>query len=319
MTNFIRTRRFSTAVGVLAGVLVTIVLVPAPAAGQAAAPAWTPPRTAWGDVDLQGTWTNFTIANTQIEAPGGPEPRLLGGTGTCIPAGTRPVREGNLGGGNNPLMEGDKRSLGNRALVVEPANGKLPPLTPWGEARINEICTKIFDSYEYIDPWVRCISRGVPASMFPSAYNNAYQIIQIPGFVVIHYEMIHDVRIIPLDDRPRLPPTVRQWLGDARGRWEGNTLVVETTNFHDKGAIRGRAHSEMLRVTERFTRVDADNLAYETTVDDPKTWTAPWKVAIPLNRDDDYQMYEYACHEGNLSVGMTLGGARAAEKAAATK
>jgi hypothetical protein len=310
--------RFLGCLGVLTAVIAVIMLVPSLAVGQASSSAWTPPRTAWGDVDLQGTWTNFTLTPLDIEAPGGAPARLLGGTGSCIPAGgQRDTSAATVGA--HPLHWLEERSLGNRALVVEPANGKLPPLTPWGEARINEICTKIFDSYEYIDPWVRCISRGVPASMFPSAYNNAYQIVQVPGFVVIHYEMIHDVRIIPLDDRPRLPPTVRQWLGDARGRWEGNTLVVETTNFHEKGAIRGRAHSDMLRVTERFTRVDADNVAYEALVEDPKTWTAPWKVAIPLKRDDDYQMYEYACHEGNLSVEMTLGGARAAEKAAAAK
>jgi hypothetical protein len=298
----------------LAAVMAVTLVAPLPAAGQSASSAWTPPRTAWGDVDLQGTWTNFTLTPLDIETRGAVAPRLLGGTGSCIPrGGTREASGAAIG---HPPHWFEERSLGDRALVVEPANGQLPPLTPWGEARINEICTKIFDSYEYIDPWVRCISRGVPASMFPSAYNNAYQIVQIPGFVVILYEMIHDVRIIPLDDRPRLPGTVRQWLGDARGRWEGNTLVVETTNFHDKGAIRGRAHSEMLRVTERFTRVDAGNVAYEAFVEDPKTWTAPWKVAIPLKRDDDYQMYEYACHEGNLSVEMTLGGARAKEQAA---
>ena len=310
-------RRLLTCLGVLTA-MTAVVLAPAPVAGQPAAQAWTSPRTSWGDVDLQGTWTNFSLTPLDIEAPGGEPARLLGGTGTCVPSGgPKDTSAATIGAHPSHWLE--ERSLGNRALVVEPANGRLPPMTPWAEKRINDICAHIFDAVEYIDPWVRCISRGVPASMFPSAYNNAYQIVQIPGFVVILYEMIHDVRIIPLDARPRLPQTVRQWMGDARGRWEGNTLVVETTNFHAKGAIRGRAHSEMLRVTERFTRVDADNVAYEAIVDDPKTWTAPWKVALPLKRDADYQMYEYACHEGNLAVEMMLSGARAAEKAAATK
>jgi hypothetical protein len=173
--------------------------------------------------------------------------------------------------------------------------------------------------------WDRCITRGVPGSMFPAGYNNAYQILQVPGYVVILYEMIHDARIIPLDGRPHLPSGIRLWMGDSRGRWEGDTLVVETANFLDRGWIatssaagrmKGVPTSDALHVVERFTRVDAETIEYEVTIEDPNVYTRPWTVAMPLTRDPGYQIFEYACHEGNRAVENVLGGARAQEKAA---
>jgi hypothetical protein len=161
--------------------------------------------------------------------------------------------------------------------------------------------------------------------MFPAGYNNGYQIMQIPGYVVILYEMIHEARIIPLDGRPHVGSSVRMWNGDPRGRWEGNTLVVETTNFNDKGSIatsaatgriRGIPHSEELRVVERFTPVDANTMGYEVTIEDPKVYTRPWKVALPLTRDENYRMFEYSCHEHNMSLTNELTGGRALDKAA---
>jgi hypothetical protein len=278
---------------------------------------WKPSRTPWGDPDLQAIWTNFSTPNTSIEAPGGRRPRLMGGTGDCIPTGVTPPpsRGAAIGAGPEHWYENrtDLPGGGRRGLIVDPTSGHLPPLTPWADQRADNICRQIFDSYEYLDPWVRCISRGVPASMFPSAYNNAYQILQAPGHVVIYYEMIHDARIIPLGDRPRAGSDIRLWMGNSRARWEGDTLVVEATNFHDRGAVRGHPHSEMLHVIERFTRVDADRMAYEVTVQDPKTWTKPWKATIDLTREDDYQMFEYACHEGNLAIENILSGAREEE------
>jgi hypothetical protein len=147
--------------------------------------------------------------------------------------------------------------------------------------------------------------------MFPAGYNNAHQILQVPGYVIIASEMIHEARIIPLDGRPHLGASLRQWNGDSRGRWEGNTLVVVTTNFNDKGSIatsaatgrmRGVPQTSSMRVTERFTPVSADRIDYEVTIDDPKTYARPWKVALPLNRDPEYQIFEYSCHEGNYSI-----------------
>jgi hypothetical protein len=170
--------------------------------------------------------------------------------------------------------------------------------------------------------WDRCITRGAPAGMFPAGYNNAYQIVQSKGYVVIHYEMIHEARIIPIDGRPHLPANVRSWNGDPRGRWEGNTLVVDTTNYNSKGwiataaaggRIKGVPQTESLHVVERFTRIDANTIDYEATIDDPKMFTRPWTVSVPLHRDPTYRIYEYACHEGNYAVGNILRGARAAE------
>ena len=283
--------------------------------------AWTAPHTPWGDLDLQGIWTNFDLGEGfSLEAPPPPgtrPARLLGGTGTCIPSG-EPLPEPD-GAGIGPPEHWFETATGGPSvrpsLIAEPANGRLPPLTEGGSRRIDEVCRRTFDSYVYLDPWVRCITRGVPASTFPSLYNNAYQILQVSGYVIIRYEMIHDVRVIPLDAEPPDDPDIRLWMGRSYGRWEGNALVVETSNFTDKSAIRGHAHSDALRVTERFTLHDADTLEYEAFVYDPETWVTPWKAGITLSRDDNYVMYEYACHEGNGTAMVNmLGGARAEER-----
>jgi hypothetical protein len=152
--------------------------------------------------------------------------------------------------------------------------------------------------------------------MLPSFYNNNYQIVQGPGYVAILVEMIHDVRIIPTDGRPHSPSGIRLWAGDSRGRWEGNTLVVDTTNFTNKTAFRGS--SENLHLVERFTRTDAETLMYEVTVEDPSTWAKPWKIEVPMRKSSD-PVYEYACHEGNYSLQGVLAGARADEKTSASK
>ena len=179
------------------------------------------------------------------------------------------------------------------SLVVDPPDGRVP-LRPEAEAKRDYDLEHSADSYEHMSVWDRCITRGVPGGMFPAGYNNAYQIVQIPGYVVILYEMIHEARMIPLDGRPHPPAGVGLWNGDSVGRWEGNTLVVDTTNFNGKGwiatsaaagRVKGIPQSTALHVVERFTRVDADTIDYEVTIDDPNVYTRPWKVAIPLNRD----------------------------------
>ena len=176
-----------------------------------------------------------------------------------------------------------------------------------------------------MSPWDRCITRG-PTGLFPAGYNNGYQILQTPGYVVILAEMIHEVRVIPLDGRPHVSPDIRLWTGDSRGHWEGATLVVDTTNFHDRGWItthagsgrlRGVPASKALHLVERFTRTAADTIIYEMTIDDPDVYERAWTVSVPLMRNDSYQLYEYACHEGNQAMELMLGGARAQERQAA--
>jgi hypothetical protein len=200
------------------------------------------------------------------------------------------------------------------------------PLLASAESVRDDKLAHIGDSWIYETPWVRCITRGVPGGFFPAAYNNAYQIIQVPGYVVIRSEMIHETRIIPIDGRPHVGAGIRQWTGDSRGRWEGNTLVVDTTNYNDRGMIatsaasgrlRGVAQSESLHVVERFRRVDEKTVAYEATIDDPKMYAKPWKVAFPLNLDDSYEIYEYSCHEGNYTMMNELTGGRARDGSAA--
>jgi hypothetical protein len=202
------------------------------------------------------------------------------------------------------------------SLIVDPNDGKIPPLTAAARARQLERAGanrgREFDGPENRPLAERCIiwgSTGPP--MLPTAYNNNIQIVQTPGYVAILIEMIHDVRIIPLDGRPHPPSNVRQLKGDSRGRWEGDTLVVETTNFTNRTAFRGA--SQNMRLTERFRRLDADTLLYRFTVDDPETFTKPWTVEIPVTRSEG-PIFEYACHEGNYAMSGGLAGARAEEK-----
>jgi len=269
---------------------------------------WAPSKTADGSPDLQGTWVNFD--STPFEAPGAPQQ-------PAAPAGVGPAP--NWADHDSPMPE---RRL---SMVVDPPDGKVPVM-PWAEAKRDYDLAHLGDSWVHETPWVRCITRGVPGGMFPAGYNNGYQILQIPGYVVIRYEMIHEARIIPIDGRPHVSSHIRQWNGDPRGHWEGNTLVVDTTNFHDRGSIatsaatgriRGIPHSEALHVVERFTPSDANTIDYEVTIDDPKVYTRPWKVAIPLTRDSNYQIYEYSCQEGNYAVPNELSAGRARDKAEA--
>jgi hypothetical protein len=245
-------------------------------------------------------------------------------------AGTKvdkPPAPGDVGNYNQAWFDSGTKVVSTKqtSLVVEPADGRVP-VKPAAEAKRDYDAAHNADSYEYMSVWDRCITRGVPAGMFPAGYNNAYHIVQIPGYVVIQYEMIHDARIIPIDGRPHLPSSVKLWNGDSRGHWEGNTLVVDTTNYNDKGwigtsastgRIKGIPQSESLHVVERFTRVDVNTIKYEATIDDPTYFTKPWKVEIPLVRDPGYHIYEYACHEGNHAVENVLNGGRKADREAA--
>jgi hypothetical protein len=292
---------------------------------------WTPPKTADGKPDLSGIWTNVTI--TPLERPAD-----LAGKATFTPAEAaayekRMVAENNADRRDLP-PEADVGKAYNDAwwdrgskvvgtlrtsLIVDPPDGRVPPLTPEGQKRVaaarNEARLHPSDGPEDRALSERCLiwpTAGPP--MLPSFYNNNYQIYQGPGYVAIDIEMIHDVRIIPTDGRPHLPPEIRQWMGDSRGHWEGNTLVVDTTNFTDKTRYRGSTQN--MHLTEKFTRMDPDTILYEFTVDDPGTFTKPWTAQIPMRRAKG-PIYEYACHEGNYAMTGILGGAREAEKNAA--
>jgi hypothetical protein len=281
------------------------------AAGQSK--GFVPGRTPDGQPDLRGTWVNFD--STPFEAPaasGAP-------AGAPIPAAP---------GVNPPSHWADHDSpmkAARRSMVVDPPDGRVPVLK-WAEDKRAYDLDHVQDSEVHQTSWERCITRGMPAGMFPAGYNNAYEFIQTPGYVVIRYEMIHNARIIPIDGRPRLGQKIRQWDGEPRGHWDGTTLVVESSNYNDKGMIatsaatqriRGIPQSEALHVVERFTPVDANTIMYRVTVEDKNVYTGPWTVEIPLTRDPKYVMFEYACQEGNYATPNILAGGRAAEREAA--
>jgi len=282
--------------------------------------------------DLEGVWTNATITPFErpMEMAGKaaltPEEATEAEKRAAANRTERPPARGDVGTYNQVWFDSGTKVLSTRqtSLVVDPPDGRVP-VKPWAEAKRDFDLAHVSDSYEYMSVWDRCITRGVPGGMFPAGYNNAYQIMQIPGYVVILHEMIHEARVIPTDGRAHLPDSVRTWNGDSVGHWEGNTLVVDTTNFNGlgwiatsaaTGRIKGIPESQKLHLVERFTRVDASTIQYEVTIDDPEVYTRPWKVASPLTRETDYQLYEYACQEGNLAVADILSGGRAADKEA---
>jgi hypothetical protein len=324
------TRR-STAAAV---VILALVSIPVALAGQ----EWTTPRTAWGDPDLQGIWPSANIAGTPFERPVefGERAELTDEefaaradefnanferVSETVQEGARvETAEGDTGGGPSHWGEGWLRSPSRMtSLIVDPPDGRFPPVTEQGRLRADNSWRSSFgdgpwNAPEDLGPYDRCISRGLLGSMFPSAYNNGNQILQAPGLVAIRNEMVHETRIIPLDGRPHLSKSINGYMGDSRGHWDGDTLVVETTNFNGRFGARGNGNnmpmSGTLQVVERFTRVGADTLEYEVTVNDPGTWTRPWTVKYPMQRDMEYVMFEYACHEGNYGLKNILSGAR---------
>jgi hypothetical protein len=282
------------------GVALTLVALAWCATANLAAQKWTPGRTPDGQPDLQGIWLNFD--STPFETP------------VAQPAARGSTAETGVGPASEFADHTHKISERRPSMVVDPPDGRVPVMK-WAEDERDYHLAHIPDAPEHETPWVRCITRGYPAGMFPAGYNNAYQIIQIPGYVVLVLEMIHETRIIPVDGRPRLGEGIRQWNGEPRGRWEGDTLVVESTNYNSKGSIatsaatgriRGIPQSDALTVVERFTRTDANTIDYSVTITDPKVYSKPWTVKLPLNRDNTYQMFEYSCHEGNYAMTNAL-------------
>ena len=308
---------------VLAGVAALALPAGAPAAAQAPAPDWTPATTADGQPDIQGLWNNVGAFFTPFERPRELDGREDVGAdelqSVLEEQAEQKVAAADSGTGAGPLHwyeYGATHEPGTApSLVVDPPDGRLPPLTPFGSQRREYYQVHRHDAAETIAPSDRCLSRGLLGKMLPTFYNNGKLILQSPGYVVIYSEMIHHARIIPLDERPPIGENIRLWEGDARGRWEDDTLVVETTNYRDMGEMRGSdLHSEALRIVERFTVVDPDTIVYEARIDDRKTFTGEWTVAFPFERDPTYQIFEYACHEANYSVPHMLSGARAEER-----
>jgi hypothetical protein len=235
-------------------------------------------------------------------------------------------RQGDGTGPPSHWLEWGKASK-QASLIVEPLDGRLPPTTPEAQRRAASLKNTyvMFDGFAdptELGPYDRCISRGPLGSVFPVIYNNGNQIFQFPGYVVVRYEMIHEIRVVPLDGRSHVSSKIRSYMGDPRGHWEGNTLVVETTNLNGRTGATANGNLMMLsddaRIVEKFTRTGQDSLQYEVTVNDPRTWTKPWKASFPLRRDVTYGMFEYACHEGNHAMSNILSAARSADKAAAS-
>jgi hypothetical protein len=309
-----------------------------PVGGQAPK-KYSSPRTPWGDPDLQGVWNDAT--STPLQRPGtvGGKDVLTDEEAAEFQAAlahdlTRDRRDGGPEVDVNRAYNDhwmDARRLKITAdrrtsLIVDPPDGRIPPLVPLSPERqqaraVRAAAAARFQAglpHNYTDMSlpVRCIIRTDSPPYLPTIYNNNFQIVQSPGYVTIAPEMIHSARIIPVDGRTHLNKALKQWLGDSRGRWDGTTLVVETTNFRsDDGVIFQNANPATFKITERFTRVAADSLNYEFTVEDPATWTRPWTALIPWNKvDPDEQMYEYACHEDNFDIVHFLTGARKREK-----
>jgi hypothetical protein len=335
-------RRFLTSIVVVAVVVALASLSTAAAQTvkkPAAAKTSKAPKTPWGDPDLQGVWNDAT--STPLQRPTG-----IGGKDVLSEDEAETFQEqlkfdltrDRRDGGpevdvnrayNEHWMDArrlkiteDKRT----SLIVDPPDGRIPPQVPLSPERQkaradraaanNRFNAGLPDTVVDMSLPVRCIIRTDLPPYLPTIYNNDFQIFQSPGFVVIVPEMIHSARIIPMDGRPHLSKNLKQWLGDTRGRWDGDTLVLETTNFRkDDGGVYQAGNPDTFKITERFTRVDADTLNYEFTIDDPATWSRPWTARIPWKKvDPEEQMFEYACHEDNYDLVHLLGGARKREK-----
>ena len=291
-----------------------------------AAKSPSPASAASGDPDLQGTWTFKTITPLERPAQFAGKEFLTDQEAADLErqaakANTEEERPADrardvAGAYNNFWFDRGNNVVKTRrsSLIVDPPDGRLPALTPDGKKRNDDRgVARNRPAYgpEDRSQFERCVSRGLPR--LPGGYNQNLQILQSPGYVVILYEMMREARIIPVDGRAHVGPSIRQWMGDSRGRWEGKTLVVETTNFNHQHEFRGA--TENLRLVERFTRVDAATIDYQFTADDAATWTRAWTASVPLAKTDDV-MYEYACHEGNYGMPNLLSSARAEDRAA---
>jgi len=323
---------------------------------------WVHPKTGWGDPDIQGMWPISFVGSVPLErctggfggrGRGGPPPppcdpnkafvteqeyqeRLKQAAGR-VDQHAVAIAAGNFGRALQSGVTDPTFPQRQTSLIVDPPNGRLPEMTAEGK-RLSALMksswalpgeTQVWDSYRDFDSWDRCITRGMPSSMYPFRYNNGVRIMQVPGYVVLDMEMIHESRIVPVDGRPRLSPAIKQWMGESRGHWEGTTLVIETTNFKAgasatnigvAGSPQGNRFptSEQMKITERITRLNDGFLLYEIKTEDPLVLTRPWTGRFPLKLDPTYEWWEYGCHEGNRTIGDYINASRA-ERAAQGK
>ena len=327
----------------------TAVAQPAPAAA-ASTPDLTrlppvpktyqPKKTAWGDPDFQGIWPIDHLGGLPLQRTAEQGNRVFltdqeynereARMEKSRNAAANETKANKLGMGNWVEMTGAGRRT---SLLVDPPNGRLPELTEEGKrlnaaGRSSWVKGQTYDWVTDFDSWDRCVTRGFPASMLPFRYNNGIQVFQSPGYVVINLEMIHDSRVIPIDGRGAPPPAVKSWMGESRGHWEGNTLVIETGNIKSGASPLNMATigappnntlpmSPQAHVTERLTMTDPDTIIYEMTYNDPVMWTAPWTVRLDWKRNQKYGMFEYACHEGDVQVRNYISSSRAERAKAA--
>jgi hypothetical protein len=287
-------------------------------------PTWKAPRTAWGHPDLEGTWSSDDMRGIPTARPPAQASRehLTPDEFARRAGGDEASRDRAVNQETFLRNEFGVRTFGYTSFIVEPANGRMPGLTPLGLARrkaqagVGTFGNRPFNGFDDFSLYDRCITRGV-GGVFPVLYGNGLLIAQTPNEVAISYEMVHDTRVIPLDGRTAIGSGIHLFMGDSRGHWEGDTLVVESRNFTDRTAVGGTAHSEGLRMVERFTRIDPEMIDYEIRIDDPATFTKPWTMRITITSQPDYQIYEYGCHEGNNAMRNALSAERAYENAAA--
>ncbi len=287
-------------------------------------PKWAPPKLAWGHPDLEGIWTSDDmrgVPTTRAKEYGAS--RYLTDEQFAARAreraDARKLDDARTGTFRN---EEGSRDFGYTSLLIEPADGRFPALTAEARTRPAPRGTAGVGPFNTIDDfslWDRCITRGLAGSWLPVVYGNGTRIMQTPDTVIIAHEMVHEARVIPLDGRKHVNSGLRQLMGDSRGHWEGNTLVVETTNFTDRIAAAGGGvrYSDAMKTTERFTRIDPQMVEFEIRVEDPKTYAAPWTLRMTLTSQPGYEIYEYGCHEGNRSVANSLSGEREYERQAA--
>jgi hypothetical protein len=322
---------------ILAGIAAALTFhTPLSAQTGAAKPGWTPPRTPWGHPDIEGVYTNKDEANTPLERPDELKGRSQQDFSAADLAALDKQRQalaakiaGGIGGaetgaGPTHWYEHLQGRSSRPWFIVDPPDGKLPPMT--AQAKQHEAAVAALNNARNgegrADSWLdrsmydRCITRGLPGSMMPVIYGNAYEIVQTPDTVAIRYEMIHETRVIPLETRPHVGARIREYMGDARGHWDGTSLVVETTNFTDRThwGYNDRYNSEQYTLTERFTPVGPGKLVWQATIKDPAVWTRPITFAMQLTRDATQPLFEYACHECNLGLEHILSAARAEER-----
>jgi hypothetical protein len=327
MKRFAVTIPLATAFAIVCASISIGAQAPAAAAKNAPAKVYSPAKTPWGDPDLSGVYTNKDENGIPFEKPSQFDGKALEDVDDSefaeavrarnATAAARAVGIGGADTGAGPIHWYEHYDAKNSRpwLVVDPADGRIPPTTAEAQKRAADRAAARrggpADSYESRSLYDQCITRGLPGSMMPAIYGNSYQIHQGPGFVAIRYEMIHETRIIPLDGRSHVSSRIPTYMGDARGRWEGNTLVVETTNFREPN----RGASQNLRLIERFKAVAPNRVEWSVTFDDAATWVRPWTFAMNLTKDPTQEPFEYACHEGNYGLANILSAARAEEKA----